>query len=103
MSSYLITGAARGLGLEMAAILAARPSPEVSLVITTARKASPALQTLVQKSSGHVVIIPAEVTDEKTVQEAADEVKGIVGDKGIDVLVNNAGIMNYTPDGIETM
>lgn len=103
MSSYLITGAARGLGLEMATLLAARPSSEVSLVITTARKASPALQKLAQESSGRVVIIPAEVTDENTVQEAADKVKGIVGDKGLDVLINNAGIMNYTPDGIETM
>src|SRR6266536_5224825 len=103
MSSYLITGAARGLGLAMATLLAANSSSEVSLVIATARKASPALEKLVQESSGRVIVLKVEVTDEKSIQQAAAEVEGIVKDKGLDVLINNAGVMNYTPDGIETM
>ena len=103
MSSYLITGAARGLGLEISTLLASKPSSEVSLVIATARRESPALRTLAQESHGRVVIISAELTDENMIQEAADKVRCIVGDKGLDVLINNAGIMNRTPGGIERM
>ncbi|KAH8808997.1 short chain oxidoreductase [Xylogone sp. PMI_703] len=103
MATYLITGASRGLGLKVAEILAAKPSSEVSLVVATARNTSPGLQSLAQKSFGRVVIVHLEVTDEKSLKEAADKVENIVRNKGLDVLVNNAGVTNYNPDGIETM
>lgn len=103
MSSYLITGAARGLGLNIAVLLAAKPASEVSYIFATARKASPALEKLAQESNGRVVIIAVEVTNKEDVQKAAEKVKAVVGDKGLDVLINNAGVMNYSEGGVANM
>lgn len=103
MTSYLITGASRGLGLAMVGLLSAKPSSQVSLVFATARKTSPALAKLVQESSGRVIVLEVELTDEIAIQQAVAKVDDIVKNAGIDVLINNAGIMNYTPDGIDKM
>jgi len=103
MSSYLITGASRGLGLAMATVLASRPLAEVSVVFAASRRSTPELEKLVQESSGRVVAVKIEVTDEESIRQAVAEVESVVKGRGLDVVINNAGITNYTPDGIETM
>jgi NAD(P)-dependent dehydrogenase (short-subunit alcohol dehydrogenase family) len=37
------------------------------------------------------------------VKQAFETVKKALGSNGLDVLINNAGIMSYTKDGIENM
>jgi len=101
MSSYLITGCSRGLGLELATQLAS--SSEVSTIFATARKESPALKELIQKSNGRVVLIRLEATDAASIKQAVTDVEKALGGKGLDVLINNAGIMDYTPKGASTM
>jgi len=105
MASYLITGANRGLGLLMTSFLASKPISEVGIIVAAVRSASDALDRLVESSNGRVAVLTVQVTDEESVCKFADEVAKILP-SGLDVLINNAGIMKYSPDaelGVETM
>lgn len=101
MASYLITGASRGIGLELATQLAS--SSEASTIFAAARKESPALKELIEKSNGKVVLVHLEATDSASIKQAVAEVEKSVGGKGLDVLINNAGIMDYTPGGTSSL
>lgn len=101
MASYLITGTSRGLGLTLAKFLAARPKDQVSLVITAARHKSSALEELIGKYPGRVLFVPLEVTSEASVNTAVKSVEEALGpSRGLDVLINNAGIMPFQVNGI---
>jgi NAD(P)-dependent dehydrogenase (short-subunit alcohol dehydrogenase family) len=103
MSSFLVTGASRGLGLAFVQRLSALPVSEVSIVFATARSQSPELEELAKQSAGRVIVIKLEVTNETSIKQAATEVEDRLGGKGLDVLINNAGVCDYTPDGVKTL
>lgn len=103
MASYLITGASRGIGLAMADLLASKPASEVSTVFAAFRTETDELKQLVSKSAGRVQQVKIDVTDEASTKQAAAEVEKQLDGRGLDVLVNGAGIMNFTPNGIENM
>lgn len=86
MSSVLVTGANRGIGLELARQYAA----EGWQVYATARDpaAAPELAALAKSSGGKVSVHALEVTDVDAVDRLAAALKG----KPIDVLINNAGV-----------
>ncbi|ORY21510.1 short chain dehydrogenase reductase, partial [Naematelia encephala] len=102
-ASYLITGASRGLGLELSRQLAAFPASEVSKVFATSRGSAPKLDELAKQSNGRIVVVKLDVTDQETIKSAAKEVEASLGGKGLDVLINNAGIMEYAPNGVKAM
>jgi NAD(P)-dependent dehydrogenase (short-subunit alcohol dehydrogenase family) len=80
MATALITGANRGIGLELSRQLMKRGDE----VIALCRKASPELEALgVQLFEG------VDVTD----QAALESVSRDLGDAKVDVLINNAGIL----------
>ncbi|KAK2763874.1 hypothetical protein FQN54_009492 [Arachnomyces sp. PD_36] len=103
MATYLITGTSRGIGLAMVKVLASKPASEVSTVFAAARTETDSLKQLAAQSSGRIQFVKMDVTNEESVENAVTVVEKALGDKGLDVLVNNVGIMNYTPDGIESM
>ncbi|KAG4434996.1 hypothetical protein IFR05_009521 [Cadophora sp. M221] len=103
MATYLITGTSRGLGLALTTLLNTLPSSEIHTIFALARSESPALKALVEKVDSRVVLITADVTDEDSIKKAAGNVEAHLGGKGLDVLVNNVGIMGYTPGGIAGM
>ena len=105
MATYLVTGSSRGLGLKLVAHLLAHPSDTVGTIFATARSdASIELKELVDGSAGRVQFVKLDVTDKVSIKEAAGQVKSLLGEnKGVDVLINNAGIMNWTNDGIHAM
>ena len=103
MASYLITGASRGLGLELTRQLASFPASEVGQVFATARGDAPGLAELIKTFPGRVINIRLDVTNEASIKQAAEEVEAQLQDKGLDVLINNAGIMQYSPQGVSTM
>lgn len=55
-----------------------------------------ALQSLKQKSVERLYIIKLDVGDEKSTKDAAEAVQGILGERGLDYLLNNAGIVSRT-------
>lgn len=102
MATYLITGGSRGLGLELAAQLATSPTNDVKTVIATARSdPSGALKELIENSKGRVEFVKLDVTNEASANEAATCVASSVGH--VDVLINNAGSINWMSGGIDKM
>ncbi|KAL4804147.1 hypothetical protein BDV18DRAFT_162554 [Aspergillus unguis] len=104
MATYLVTGASRGLGLAIAAQLAASPDSEVSLIFATSRKASaPELTELAENSSGRVVPVQLDAKDPDSLRAAIEMVRHHLQQegKGLDVLINNAGYMPVTDGKIE--
>lgn len=90
--SVLITGANRGIGLEMVRQLLKLGS---SKVIATARDPSKAdaLQQLVQQHPNQLFVLPLEVTNFDGLNAFADTVKQTLGTgNGLTWLINNAGI-----------
>src|SRR5258707_369051 len=84
MATVAITGAARGIGLE----LAAQHVAAGYTVIALPRKASAALEDLAASSNGRLTIVPCDVASDASVRAAA----AASGDAPIDVLYNVAGV-----------
>jgi NAD(P)-dependent dehydrogenase (short-subunit alcohol dehydrogenase family) len=103
MASFLITGCSRGLGLALVQELLSLPSSKVSKIFATARGDSPSLNELAKSSPDRVVVLILDVTNEDSVKKAAAEVESHLQDKGLDYLINNAGIAEFSPDGIASM
>lgn len=83
----------RGIGLELVTQLTADPS---NLVIATCRSPDSAegLHKLKSSSQGsNLHIVPLDVVDESSIRASETIVKGILGDKGIDYLINNAAVV----------
>ncbi|KAI0325668.1 NAD-P-binding protein [Cubamyces sp. BRFM 1775] len=89
---WFITGASRGIGLELTKQLLESPSNIILAACRDPSKAT-ALKTLAQSSNGRVHVLTADVTNHQSIRDAAKEAASIVGDSGIDYLVNNAGII----------
>ena len=103
MASYLITGASRCFGLVLAQQLASLPASDVSKIFATARADTPALEELIKDSPGRVVYILLDVTSEASIKQAAAKVDIDLAGKGLDVLINNAGVCQYADDGIQSV
>ncbi|ORY76846.1 hypothetical protein BCR35DRAFT_332658 [Leucosporidium creatinivorum] len=92
-TSYLITGASRGLGLEYTRQLLAS-SPEIKIV-ATARTPSTAteLQKIKDLNEGRLFILEMDVTKDESVKAAvtALEASNFLPN-GLDTLINNAGV-----------
>ena len=86
----LVTGAGRGLGRAFALALAGSGAG----VAITARTESQLAETakLIEKDGGRVIAFPSDVTDVSAIKEVVDEAERQLGK--IDLLVNNAGVMN---------
>ncbi|KAL3471765.1 hypothetical protein BJX99DRAFT_266516 [Aspergillus californicus] len=103
MASYFITGASRGLGLDLVRSLATEPATKVSIVYAAARSQTDALKQLFINAAGRVVIVPLDVDSEMSIKSAVGHVERSQGNKGLDVLINVAGIMTHIPQGIAAM
>lgn len=88
----MITGASRGLGLQMVETLASS-SFAPGRIIATARNPSGAkeLQGLAGKYP-NIHIITLDVVSQESIESAAQEVNQLLQDDGLNCLINNAGI-----------
>ncbi|KAH8686617.1 hypothetical protein GQ44DRAFT_638772 [Phaeosphaeriaceae sp. PMI808] len=103
MASYL-TGASRGIGLELTKQLLELPASQVRTVIAVTRSPDcPALKDLLDQHADRSVHIVASVNDTDSVQKAVIDVESRLGARGLDVLVNNAGMTAYAPGGTKTV
>ena len=99
MKTILITGATAGIGRHAALELVRQGQH----VIATGRREA-ALKTLAdeaaalaKESGGRFDTLRLDVTDAASVAEAVAEVDKLTGDRGLDVLVNNAGYGQMGP------
>lgn len=104
MATYLITGSSRGLGLALVAQLALQPAGKISKIIASSRgKPTAELQKVIDSSSHRAVWVQLDVVDKASVQQAATQVESILEGKGLDVLINNSGVIKWQEARIETM
>jgi NAD(P)-dependent dehydrogenase (short-subunit alcohol dehydrogenase family) len=94
--SAAVTGAGGGLGRDIALGLAAK----AYVVFGTAMSAAE-VQDLKDASGGRVSLTVCDMTKEQAVKAWAGGVSDALGDAGLDLLINNAGIL--TPGPIEVL
>ncbi|KAF4085693.1 hypothetical protein AMELA_G00097650 [Ameiurus melas] len=91
-TSVLITGASRGLGLQMVKHLVGI-SDRPQKIIATARSPDTAQELQqIAKSHPEVYIVPLDVVNDASIEAAVQKVSSIVGPAGLNCLINNAGI-----------
>ncbi|XP_062317430.1 C-signal [Osmerus eperlanus] len=90
--NIMITGASRGLGLQMVESLATSGNSPAK-IIAAARNPSGAqqLQKLAEKYS-NIHIITLDVISQESIERAAQEVDVLLQEEGLNCLINNAGI-----------
>ena len=94
--SVAITGAGAGLGREIALGFAAKAYAVFGTAISEAE-----IQELKSASQGRVRLMICDMTKETAVKAWAREVSDALGGAGLDLLINNAGIL--TPGPIEVL
>src|SRR5689334_9786336 len=92
--SAAVTGAGGGLGRDIALGLAAR-----GYIVFGTAMAAGEVQDLKDASGGRVSLTICDMTKEEAVKAWAGSVSDALGDSGLDILINNAGIL--TPGPIE--
>ncbi|XP_027711136.1 uncharacterized protein LOC114038167 [Vombatus ursinus] len=90
--AVLVTGCNRGIGLGLVrGFLARSPSPD--LVIATCRQPDQAqeLQHL-KKQHQNLRVLQLDILCENSIKKATQETEALVGEQGLNCLINNAGI-----------
>lgn len=90
MPSYVVTGASRGLGYAFVRHLAANES---NVVIGIARNKLATDEQLAKDGIKNVTILSGDITDQKSLEAAADQTAKITGGS-LDVLINNAAYLS---------
>lgn len=104
MASYVITGTSKGIGLELVKQLLELPASQVSKIFAITRNTnSKSLNDLVSSNSDRLVNVVAEVQNEDSMKKAAAEVGSKLGGSGLDVLVNNAGVLPWDDKNMENV
>jgi NAD(P)-dependent dehydrogenase (short-subunit alcohol dehydrogenase family) len=97
--TVLITGGSRGLGLVLAREFAAEGANLV-LCARTAEDLERARQELAERGA-QVLAVPCDVTDPVQVERLVDAARARFG--AVDVLVNNAGLIQVGPMEVQTL
>ncbi|XP_050962355.1 C-factor-like [Labeo rohita] len=94
--NILITGANRGLGLEMVKQLSESACPKQHIFATCRNPDGPkseALRELAKKHPSVITIIRLDADDPSSIKESAKKVGSLLGNNGLNLLVNNAAIV----------
>ncbi|TCR63694.1 SDR family oxidoreductase [Bosea sp. BK604] len=95
----IVTGASRGIGAAIAERLA-RDGLTVVVNYAGNAGAAEALVRKIEAAGGHAISAQADVSDPAAVVRMFDSAEAAFG--GVDVLVNNAGVMSLSPIGEST-
>jgi 3-oxoacyl-[acyl-carrier protein] reductase len=90
----LVTGASKGIGAEIAAVLAAQGAA-VAVNYSSSKEGADRVVTEITRKGGKAVAVPGNLTDPAQVKRLVAETVKAFG--AIDILVNNAGIYEFAP------
>ncbi|XP_054166241.1 uncharacterized protein LOC128963752 [Oppia nitens] len=98
LQTVMVTGANRGIGLELVRQLLAEPNPPQHLIATTRAKANRAELDALAVKHPNLHVIDMESKDYNsftayTPTGVVAQVQQIVGSSGLDTLINNAGVL----------
>ncbi|CAJ1057500.1 C-factor [Xyrichtys novacula] len=90
--SVLVTGASRGLGLQMVDSLASGGFSPGKIIATT--KPTESVQKLQELAAKHtnIHIFALDVVNQESIEKSVEEVGQLVQEEGLNCLINNAGI-----------
>ncbi|XP_060110065.1 C-signal-like [Heteronotia binoei] len=93
--AVMVTGANRGIGLELVKHFLKEPNPPKVVFGTCRDPKGPKGQELRNMASKHsnLIILPLEATDPSSVDAAAKKAEAHLGGRGLNLLINNAGVM----------
>ena len=105
MSTILVTGSSRAIGLELVKQLLGLPTCEIAKVFAVIRNhSSSGLQDLLEEFPDRLSdIIIEDLSNLSHAQNAAKEVEAALQRQGLKILVNNAGMAVANPNGVHTM
>lgn len=96
-NSVLITGANRGIGLQLVKEFLRLGNSKVANVLATYRDPSTAKElNELAKSNSNLSLLQLDTKNYAGYDAFRDQVAAIVGDKGLNLLINNAGILLRT-------
>ncbi|EIW52363.1 NAD-P-binding protein [Trametes versicolor FP-101664 SS1] len=90
-TSWLVTGANRGIGFEIVRQLLSSPTNVVVAAARTPEKAT-ALKDLQKTAKGTLHVIKLDVSDFESIRASAKDLQAILGDSGLEYLINNAAV-----------
>lgn len=96
-NAVFITGAATGIGLG----LARKFDRAGWTVFAGINKTAPT--ELTRGASDRLTVVRVNIADDAQVRQAAETVRQAVGDRGLKLLINNAGVAGIAPGPIETV
>lgn len=89
--NIIVTGANRGIGLEFVRQLLKQSNSPKNLIATT-RKQSPELDSL-KSTHNNLHILNYDATNYDSYDDFVKQVESIVKNEGLDLLINNAGML----------
>ena len=100
MSSILVSGANRGIGLELVRQLSR--NGRYTTIIAGARSMSPELDNLLRENTSKIHFVHLDISNDDSVNNAYEMAREVLCGRGLNVLVNNAGIKVDTPSLLTT-
>lgn len=98
--TILITGASRGIGLEFVRQILRLPSPPEVLIAACRNPESATDLQSIAKSNSAVKIVKLDVEKDEDIESAFQKTKDAVGDRGLNLLISNAGIGDIGVEGL---
>ncbi|KAM4614270.1 C-signal-like [Discoglossus pictus] len=95
--SVLVTGSNRGIGLELVKKFLSRAQPPEQIFATCRDPDGPRAEELKNLASKHpnLVLVQLDATDATSIKEAVTTVETHMKDSGLNLLINNAGVMTH--------
>ncbi|RVE71456.1 hypothetical protein OJAV_G00051980 [Oryzias javanicus] len=90
--SVLITGCSRGIGLQLVKQLSESSSRPADIIATARNPAGSAALLELSRTRPGVHVITLDVCSEQSISSALEEVQSIVGNQGLNCLINNAAV-----------
>lgn len=98
-SSILITGASRGLGLQFVKHILSLPQPPKFLIATCRNPAKADELQQIAELHSCVKIAQLDVTRDDQIANVFEQTATLVGDDGLNLLINNAGVSEKSGGG----